>query len=479
MSFDLTRLILSKNEETSKFLLEAEKILFNFHCWCMTEDELYRLLKTFNKLTLKPSSQNLDSLSVALKSLLDLKKQCENSWRILAFRYFNPDDSLFQVPFQTVLPLVYNRSIILKNGIAFIPYSQLPVFLTEIFTLFLDWGIKQARTQDNSDDRLNYISQILLRRCVRFLKRNSRNRRQYTPVIHLDKHSIDNQSTIFPPCMFNLHQTLRDRHRLNHHARSEEINIYQETSNQQDGGELLNSHKHPVLNQIPQLERGFMNNDREKPSRTVDVPQLERRSINIDNVELSETVRYKLVNKEIISTSDHSERRFVNINCHNELKIMSESCQSSPKEIISNNTSSERRFLDIIEDKKWRTTSEQRKLFQSKRKFLNIEGKKESQKGKLLCIEKTVLTNSKQVCVSRNECNIVNQDKSVLTNSLLSADNVGTSDEDQDDFGCDHTDCPSQRDPSLQGQLSPTIIETPLDYCLSYQTLLHKLQQLS
>ncbi|XP_050419505.1 uncharacterized protein LOC126832682 [Patella vulgata] len=216
VSHYILRLILSREEETSKFLLETEKILFDFRSSCMTQDELYKLLRSLNKFKLSGVCKEHGVESI-LSSLFLVKKLCNNSWKMVVKKYFEcGDDEYFYVPFQTVLPLVAKRQVSLKDGMALVPFLKLLDFLKEILSSLLTAGIKKARCQSNTDVRIKILSRQIMKRFKNQVHSFSSNLNYKMTLLH---NEVDYSVKSFPPCMIHLHSVLRERHRLSHHAR--------------------------------------------------------------------------------------------------------------------------------------------------------------------------------------------------------------------------------------------------------------------
>ncbi|KAK6166586.1 hypothetical protein SNE40_023241 [Patella caerulea] len=216
VSHYILRLILSREEETSKFLLETEKILFDFRSSCMTQDELYKLLRSLNKFKLSGVHKEHRVESV-LSSLFLVKKLCNNSWKMVVKKYSEcGDDEYFYVPFQTVLPLVAKRQVFLKDGMAMVPFLKLLDFLREIFSSLLTAGIKKAGCQSNTDVRIEILSRQIMKRFKNQVHGFSSSLNYKMTLLH---NEVDNSVKSFPPCMIHLHSVLRERHRLSHHAR--------------------------------------------------------------------------------------------------------------------------------------------------------------------------------------------------------------------------------------------------------------------
>lgn len=115
--------------------------------------------------------------------------------------------------FKHCLSLVAKRQVELRNGTAFISCGQWKQFLTILFCTNLNQRLSNTNlTSLNMDPRM---SDLLVKL-----------RRQITPVNSLNSSTnillsknVDSMSLLFPPCMLNLHQQLRRKHRLSHTQR--------------------------------------------------------------------------------------------------------------------------------------------------------------------------------------------------------------------------------------------------------------------
>ncbi|CAH0399042.1 unnamed protein product [Chilo suppressalis] len=204
--------ILCKNIELKRFLLKTECILFKRRLDSLSAYELRyfakRLLRSIKKYQhctdfiepLKISCEHLILKDVAHHICLESHKfDCKVHNICLNFKY--------------CLPLVAKREVELKNGVAFIPCSKWKQFLTILFFM-------------NLSQRLNKTNVEVLVSDPRILDLLDKLKGQINPLLRIN-HSrqvlystqVDKQSQNFPPCMLNLHQQLRKRHRLPHTQR--------------------------------------------------------------------------------------------------------------------------------------------------------------------------------------------------------------------------------------------------------------------
>lgn len=128
--------------------------------------------------------------------------------------------NFFRVPFEQVLDLVGRRQVFLRDGWAYVPEREQPTLVANAFRNHLTDALEataKAVPQMDEDDRLipvlNSISKQYLSK-------------SYTPgnggptdrITHDD---VDNLVNHFPPCMRNLHESLRRDAHLKHMGRLE------------------------------------------------------------------------------------------------------------------------------------------------------------------------------------------------------------------------------------------------------------------
>ncbi|CAH1790180.1 unnamed protein product [Owenia fusiformis] len=214
----------SGNPSLQEFFIRAETLLFKFRLQCMDEKELYRLFKSFRRNRLQLDN-NVDLSETSDQGYMTEMFQtfhripAGQHWKHLIRKYKDGvDDEYFQVPFEFTLNLVKHRQVRMSNGFAFVPYSKLDEVIVGLFNQSLVLGLKKGKRQNSDqniipDDRLKRIFNDLQ---ATFSRAQVCNTRQPGVLHHQD---VDELSRKFPLCMLNLHNELRVKHRLGHHAR--------------------------------------------------------------------------------------------------------------------------------------------------------------------------------------------------------------------------------------------------------------------
>lgn len=124
----------------------------------------------------------------------------------------------FPVPFTLCLPLIVKRDVDLKAGQALVPCGKWSLLLECLFREDLKYGMQQLLASEPylhmwDDDRVRYLFRVLKTK----LRSQTPNNR--SPKNTVTATEVDQLSMFFPPCMRNMHMTLRQRHRLSHYSR--------------------------------------------------------------------------------------------------------------------------------------------------------------------------------------------------------------------------------------------------------------------
>ncbi|CAH0582902.1 unnamed protein product [Chrysodeixis includens] len=200
--------ILCENREFSQLFVNAELELFKRRLETLTAYELRSFSKKLLRIIRKTENIPIfiDSLQVLCQHLV-LKDVAQH---ICTSHKNHCNLHSIKLHFKQCLSLVAKRQVELTNGFAIIPCGRWKQYMTMLFKENLIRKIKYTDvTSLKSDPR---IMELLYKVKKEFsLSKDSTN-------ILLSK-DVDVTSTFFPPCMLNLHQNLRRRHRLTHSQR--------------------------------------------------------------------------------------------------------------------------------------------------------------------------------------------------------------------------------------------------------------------
>ncbi|XP_071101155.1 DNA primase large subunit-like [Haliotis cracherodii] len=223
ISHFILRLLFVADQETTDFFLQAETQLFQFRFSCLTEKEIYRLLKSTTKhvhTTEKPCAATYNEADIHhVVSILQAIKQSAGTWQNAAHQYMTGrNGQYFQVPFQAVTSLVTNRNVVLHRGMAMVHYDNLDEVLTGVFRSVLQLTLKQA-----SEARRAALQDVRMKRCAKMLKSIYRAKvpisLNWNNLSCLSHDQVDQSEYMFPLCMSSLHKALRTNHRLKHNDR--------------------------------------------------------------------------------------------------------------------------------------------------------------------------------------------------------------------------------------------------------------------
>ncbi|CAK1579088.1 unnamed protein product [Parnassius mnemosyne] len=202
--------ILGNNYGFSKFLLQAEVELFKRRLESLSAYDLRcfskRLLKALRKL--ERTAPFIEPLQVLCQHLI-LRNLVHH---IGQYHDNNCCTYNIKIKFNHCLQLVAKRQVELRNGIAHIPCSKWKSYLITLFNNQLKYRLRNIDlTVLNNDVR---IIDLLYKFKDQF---NCFNNDCKSKV--LMSKDVDLASKFFPPCMLNLHQYLRQKHRLSHMQR--------------------------------------------------------------------------------------------------------------------------------------------------------------------------------------------------------------------------------------------------------------------
>ncbi|XP_041968170.1 DNA primase large subunit-like [Aricia agestis] len=202
--------ILDGSSDFSNFLIRAEEALFKHRLAQLTAYDLRCLSKKILK--------GLKKLNVDLQLLDPLYLLCRKLMVQSVAHHITTicDDKCFlhkiEINFKYCLKLVAKREVVLNNGLASIHCCQWRKLMVMTFAELLKHRIYGTHgTLIKNDPRINQLFQTIKKKFNHF---------QYNENINILKsHQVDSKSKFFPPCMLNLHQHLRMRHRLSHNER--------------------------------------------------------------------------------------------------------------------------------------------------------------------------------------------------------------------------------------------------------------------
>ncbi|XP_049693210.2 DNA primase large subunit-like [Helicoverpa armigera] len=200
--------ILSENREFSEYILRTELELFKQRLTSLTAYEMRsfskKLLRSIKKHDSVP--EFIEALQVLCQHLM-LKEVAQHM--CAAHRYDCAKHNI-RIHFKQCLHLVAKRQVEITNGVAVIPCGKWYQYLMSLFRQNLVNRIKKTDLAPlKSDSR---IMELL----YKIKKQYTFSKQMSNKLLSKD---VDSASTYFPPCMLNLHQNLRKRHRLSHTQR--------------------------------------------------------------------------------------------------------------------------------------------------------------------------------------------------------------------------------------------------------------------
>lgn len=202
--------ILGDNTGFSKFFLKAEVELFRRRLTSLSAYDMRsfakKLLRSIRKCIETPYF--FDPL-ISLSRHLLIKDLAQHL--CLSTHKNNCKEHHILVNFRHSLDFVARREVELKNGVASIPCGKWNQYLTILFSNNLRLRIQKTELDAlKSDPR---VMDLLAKVRRKFFTSTAKS----TNV--LLSREVDNVSKWFPPCMLNLHQNLRNKHRLSHTQR--------------------------------------------------------------------------------------------------------------------------------------------------------------------------------------------------------------------------------------------------------------------
>lgn len=200
--------ILERSEEFTQLVIGGEDILFRRRLKALSAYDLRSFAKKLLRVVRKLHSE--------VQFLTPLRTLCQHVMlRDVAHHICsvcNESCSLhsFKVNFKHCLSFVARREVILKNGAAKIPCSKWKSYFTQLFRTNLKHKLYSTDLDSlRNDPRITEI----LRKVGKQISP------MYNNVNILRNDQVDLNSKLFPPCMLNLHQHLREKHRLTHDQR--------------------------------------------------------------------------------------------------------------------------------------------------------------------------------------------------------------------------------------------------------------------
>lgn len=220
----MLRLVALKLNPLQEFLSESEPILFNKRLRCLKPYQVDKELKT----ALRHVKEILLHCHPGPKYYLFLKtfiQMCEDLIHSKALNHtfcnehaLGCTDYCVRVPFTLCLPLVVKRDVELTRGLAIVPCGKWAQLLECVFAEHLKYGMQQLLASNSylrlwDDDRVRHLFRVLKS------KFNCHSVSTMSKNFTLTASEVDQTSLLFPPCMRNMHTTLRQRHRLSHYSR--------------------------------------------------------------------------------------------------------------------------------------------------------------------------------------------------------------------------------------------------------------------
>ncbi|XP_072912626.1 DNA primase large subunit isoform X1 [Hemitrygon akajei] len=201
ISHFILRLAYCHSEDLRRWFIQQELDLFRFRF-----GELYDKQQDF----LKINSLQYDAIKEEEKKRYEeeLKNFGQNGIECQIF---------YKVPFTDVLELVRVRKAFLRNGYAYIPHMEIVIIIQNEFRQRLSKSLaltSRSLPFIQSDERLQPLLNHLSCAYVG---------QDYSVQKHVGKVSLDQLDGLatksYPPCMRQLHKTLRDHHHLRHGGR--------------------------------------------------------------------------------------------------------------------------------------------------------------------------------------------------------------------------------------------------------------------
>ncbi|CAH1635543.1 unnamed protein product [Spodoptera littoralis] len=201
-------LILCEDREFTEYILKSELELFRRRLISLSAYELRSFAKKILKSIKKQNkvAKLIESVQILCQHLM-LKEVAQH---ICSVHNSACTVHSIHVNFKQCLRLVARRQVELTNGVATIPCGR---WLQYLITLFRENLINRINTTDVAPLKSDARIMELLHKI-----KKDYNLSKVKPNVLLSR-DVDSASRFFPPCMLNLHQNLRRRHRLSHTQR--------------------------------------------------------------------------------------------------------------------------------------------------------------------------------------------------------------------------------------------------------------------
>ncbi|GFN99775.1 DNA primase large subunit [Plakobranchus ocellatus] len=222
ISHHMLRLALCEDKDTKTFLSSSELALFKLRVGEMNVKEWECFLRRTTKdlsLLLKSFPPAVNSFLSDLDFLLGILKQECGTWHHTSEKICSLSGQSLHLPFQLALSLVARREVFLTKGLASVPLAKLPEILSEMFQRNMELAMLRARAErvlTQRDPRIRRLCAVV-KRVYRLETKASYHISPCLPPLKLS--TLWSQAEYFPPCMSNLMNSLRQRHRLKHQDR--------------------------------------------------------------------------------------------------------------------------------------------------------------------------------------------------------------------------------------------------------------------
>ncbi|XP_050349162.1 DNA primase large subunit-like [Nymphalis io] len=202
--------ILENNSEFTQFFIKAEESLFRHRLETLSAYDLRCFAKKLLRIIKKhPTNLHfLDSLSSLCQHLI-LKHVAQHFCSDACAESCSLHS--IKVHFKDCLTFIAKRQVEVQNGIAYIPCSKWKIYLILLFKDNLRNRLAKTNLHSlQNDPRIADIVRLVRKEILTLNKPNNN---------ILRSNEVDDFSKLFPPCMLNLHQNLRNKHRLSHNQR--------------------------------------------------------------------------------------------------------------------------------------------------------------------------------------------------------------------------------------------------------------------
>ncbi|KOB69369.1 DNA primase large subunit [Operophtera brumata] len=202
--------ILGENVGFTQFFLRAEVELFSRRLASLTAYDI----RSFAKKLIRSIRKHAETVSffdplLALLRHLIIKDMAQHL--CLSTHKTSCKDHNIKLNFKHCLDFIARREVELRNGVAFIPCSKWKQYLSILF-------------RNNLRLRIQKTDLAPLKSDTRVMDLLMKMKSEFFPCIvkspnTLLSREVDSVSKWFPPCMLNLHNNLRNKHRLSHTQR--------------------------------------------------------------------------------------------------------------------------------------------------------------------------------------------------------------------------------------------------------------------